>query len=269
MKLAVSNLAWPVESDGAAAELLGRHGVRAIELAPTKVWPRPAEATEEDVIAYRAFWERRGFQIVALQALLFGRPDLTLFDDPGTRGHTFDYLCRIMRLASCLGAGVLVFGSPGNRRVNGRPPAEVRPVAVDLFRRLGEAAHRHGVSFCIEPNPPAYGCDFVTTVEQGAQLVAEVGHPGFGLHLDAGGMALAGESLERVGAVGPRHFHISEPHLCPIGTGSTPHAVYAEQLRQVGYERWCSVEMRMAERDWLVILDESLAQAGRLYRLGG
>src|SRR5205823_8379380 len=85
MKLAVSNLAWPVESDPAAADLLSRHGIRAIEIAPTKIWPRPAEATEGDVVAYRSFWERRGFQIMALQALLFGRPDLMFFGDADTR----------------------------------------------------------------------------------------------------------------------------------------------------------------------------------------
>jgi len=39
MKLAVSNIAWPREQDAAVADLLREHGVRGIEVAPTKVWP--------------------------------------------------------------------------------------------------------------------------------------------------------------------------------------------------------------------------------------
>ena len=54
----------------------------------------------------------RGVSVVALQALLFGRPDLVLFESPERRSATLDYLEGVLRLASWLGAGPLVFGSP-------------------------------------------------------------------------------------------------------------------------------------------------------------
>src|SRR5262245_32244396 len=77
MRLAISNLAWPGEADESAAAVLVDCGAQGVEIAPTKVWTRPLEATASERRAYRAAWERRGIQVVALQALLFGRPELT------------------------------------------------------------------------------------------------------------------------------------------------------------------------------------------------
>src|SRR4051812_46579534 len=112
MRLAISNIAWPSGDDAVVAPLLVEHGAEGVELAPTKVWPRPLEASAAEVRAYRAWWERRGLRLVALQALLFGRPDLTLFGDPATRRRTVDYLKGMISLAAALGAGPLVFGAP-------------------------------------------------------------------------------------------------------------------------------------------------------------
>ena len=85
MRLAVSNIAWPADQDAAVAGVLRDLGVTGIEVAPTKVWPRPLEASPTEIEDYRAFWEARGFEIVAAQALLFGRPDLTLFESEAAR----------------------------------------------------------------------------------------------------------------------------------------------------------------------------------------
>lgn len=265
MKLAVSNIAWPTGADAAAAALLRRHGATGVEIAPTMVWPKPLDASRADVLAYRATWERQGLTVVALQALLFGRPDLTLFAGRERREQTFDYLDRIMELAEWLGAGVLVFGSPKNRLIGGRPTAEVMPETVEFFRHVGDRAAKRGVIFGIEPNPPEYGCDFVTTAAEGSALVAAVGHPGFGLHLDAGGLALTGGTPADAGPVRPCHYHISEPHLSLIGTGGAPHAAYAVSLRGLGYDGWRSIEMRRPEGDWEVALDTSLAHAAGSY----
>lgn len=265
MKLAVSNIAWPAGCDSAAAELLRRHGATGVEIAPTMVWPKPLDASEAEIRAHRAFWEQRGLSVVALQALLFGRPDLTLFETTERRERTFAYLDRIMWIGELLGAGVLVFGSPKNRRIGERPLIEAHTEAVEFFRRIGDRATRRQLVFCIEPNPPEYGCDFIATTAEGAKLVAAIGHPGLGLHLDAGGLALSGETAADAGMVRPRHFHISEPHLKPIGTGGAPHAKYAADLHELRYDGWRSIEMRRPEVGWEVALNDGLTKAVERY----
>ncbi len=249
MKLAVSNIAWPWEHDAAVAELLRRRGVAGIEVAPTKVWPDPTAATDAEIDAYRRWWEDRGLPIVAAQALLFVRPDLTLFDAPEVRSRTIDYLGRIIRRCARLGAGSLVFGSPRNRLVGSRDRAAVWPVAVEVFTRLAEAAAAAGTCVVIEANPPEYGADFVTRAAEAAELVRAVDHPGFRLHLDTACMTLAGDPPGLIaGAIDVlRHVHVSVPQLAAVGSGPVPHAEFAAALRAAGYGGWVSVEMRQPQ----------------------
>jgi sugar phosphate isomerase/epimerase len=267
VKLAVSNIAWPAEADERVAELLVRKGVRAVEVAPGKIRPNAADITPGDAADYRRSWELRGVRIVAMQALLFGRLDLTVFGEAAVRGRTLAHLTHLIAVAEMLGARVLVFGSPKNRLVGTMPADEARAIAVEFFGRLGEEAARRGGVFCIEPNPAPYGGDFVTTVAEAVELVRAVNHPGFAVHLDAGGMAL-GNDLDpaTIARSRPRHFHVSEPHLQPV-PATAPHAFLAGQLHGMGYDGYCSIEMRQADGDWLGRLETAVDFAAATYGL--
>jgi len=247
MKCAISNIAWRADEDHAVADLLPRFGIQGVEIAPTRVWKDPLASTSAHVSEQRRFWENRGLPIVALQSLLFGHPELTLFGTEEARAKTLKYLFGMVSLARDLGAQVLVFGSPKNRKVGACSAAEIQSIAVNFFRELGNRAAQAGVCFCIEPNPPYYDCDFVTASADGLALVQAVNSPGFGLHLDAAAMTLAKEDPDVAlsAAAGKiQHFHVSEKDLAPIGGGSVDHARFAAALRKIKYSNWISVEMR-------------------------
>jgi sugar phosphate isomerase/epimerase len=266
----VSNLAWPAGHDEEAASILREHAGIGVEIAPTKVWPQPLAASPAEVRAYREFWERQGLPIVALQALLFGRPDLTIFGEPASRQATLEYLKGIVRLAGDLGATALVFGSPKNRQVGDLPPKRIASIAIPFFRELGDFAARCGTCLCIEPNPPQYGCDWITTSQQACDLVERVDSPGFGLHLDTGGALLVEEDLEDVVpqlVERIRHFHISEPSLRSLTNQNVPHERIASALQTAGYAGWISIEMSQQafERPWNLELAQSLELVERNY----
>ncbi len=269
MRLAVSNIAWPAGADAAAATLLTRHGVQGVEIAPTKVWPKPLEARSEEIRAYRCWWEDRGLPIVAFQALLFGRPELTIFADSSARRQTLDYLTGIFALAGQLGATALVFGSPKNRKIGNLQPVEVDKIAVSFFSEAAALAERHHVVFCLEPNPTEYSCDFVTCGAQAVSLAALVNRSGFGVHLDAGAMTLSRDPIEETfvsAAPYWKHFHVSEPFLRPIGTGGVAHAQFATALGDSGYRGWISIEMTEPhEEPWQGVLERALTTTRREY----
>lgn len=252
MKLGVSNIAWPADLEPQAAGLLQKLGVTGVEIAPTTVWSAPLTAATDDIARYRRFWSDRGIEIVALQALLFGREDLALFGSAAARAETVTYLSAMIRLCAELGARALVFGSPRNRDRGDLSDAEANRIAVAFFDELGSRAAAEGVVFCIEPNPPSYHCNFVTTSGQAVELVRQVGNPGFGVHLDTGGMTLSEEPIDAsVAAALPwcRHFHVSEPQLRPIGTAGVDHPRFGAILRRLQYRHWISIEMRLQSRE--------------------
>lgn len=247
MKLAISNLAWHPAEEAAVRHELAARGLAGVEIAPTKVWPQPLAADGKDVARYRSSWEDAGIRIIALQSLLFGRSDLTIFGSAAARAATLDYLRGMIRLARDLGASVLVFGSPRNRAMGDTSPAAVLGIATDFFTRVAEAAAEAGVCFCLEPNPTAYGCDFVTTASEGQWWVQHVSHPGLGLHLDSGCLTLSRDPLKAsLRAARPllRHFHVSEPDLREIGTGGVAHDEAARALAEIRFPGWRSLEMR-------------------------
>jgi sugar phosphate isomerase/epimerase len=249
MRLSISNIAWNPEEDVQVTEIMEQGLATGIEIAPTKTWPSPTTVEAPEAERYRKLWNDRGFEICAFQALLFGHPELTIFENEEARAATIEYLDKIIDLAAILGAKNLVFGSPKNRLVGNMPRDIADRIAVEFFGRVGKKAESSGICFCIEPNPAQYGCDFVNTSLQGAELVRAVGSPGFRLHLDCGAMTLNNENYEQ--AIESSfdclsHFHISEPFLAPIGESGTDHKRIAATLRSLGYDGWVSIEMRSA-----------------------
>ncbi len=268
MKLAISNIAWPSSADEAVAELLIAHGVQGIEVAPPKLWAQPLTATDEQIKECRRFWNSLGIEIVAAQSLLFGRPEMTIFDDVAVRRQTFDYLVRMIDLCARLGCQSLVFGSPKNRRIGTQPRGEIWPVAVEFFAGLAEAAQRSGTCVVLEANPPQYGADFITHAADAIELVQVVNRPGLRLHLDTACMTLAGDDVTAIlerGLPWLKHFHISDEELRPVGTGQVPHETIAGALRATPYKEWLSIEMRECQPFTIEGLAQAVEFAQRTY----
>jgi sugar phosphate isomerase/epimerase len=245
-RFAFSNIAWSPHDDPDTLALLRRHGVSGIEIAPTAVWKDWQGSSVSAATHYRSFLRDAGFEIPALQALLFAKPEARLFD---TRGEALllEHLEHVAALAGALGARVAVLGAPRQRDRGARSVQEALEQALPVLRRAAQLFHDQGACLCIEPNPRTYGCNFVCNALEGAELVAAVDHPGFGLHLDAAALYLEREEL---GALLPqvapilRHFHVSEPELGDFLQPRAPHLENLRQLAQCGYRGWCSVEMR-------------------------
>ncbi len=273
MRIAISNIAWRVDEEPAVRDRLAERGIDAVEIAPGKIGPEPGALGRDALARYRDFWRARGIEIVAMQALLFGRGDLALFGTDAQRDEMAEVLARIVRVGGALGARALVFGSPGNRKRGALSLAQAADLAAPFFRRLGEVAVEHGTCLCIEPIPPESACDWIHDAEQARAFVDLVAHPGFGLHLDAAALHMAGEGAAQIRANAGRirHFHASEPQLAPVGAGSlVPHPRYAEALRACGGVPAVSIEMRQVESaaSNLPHIERALAYVQRVYGSG-
>ena len=79
MSISISNIAWNPDEDGAVAQLLGDLCVHHIDVAPSKYFPAPAEASDAAISRVRGSWEALGIRIIGMQSLLFGTAGLNVF----------------------------------------------------------------------------------------------------------------------------------------------------------------------------------------------
>jgi D-psicose/D-tagatose/L-ribulose 3-epimerase len=246
MRLAVGNIAWTAEHDEAIVSQLLDCGAEALEVAPARIFADPSTATVEQALHIASRYRSAGLPISSMQALLFGRPELRLFGSVAETDALVAHLGRLIRLAGALGCRPLVFGSPKNRARGPLTMREATEQAIPTFRKLGDLCVETGTLFCLEANATGYGCDFMTVVEEAAQMVRETAHPGVAMVLDTGNMLMAGEPPEAVLAVLPyvAHVHLGAPQLGPI----MDHVAYltrvVEQLKTGGYEGVVTIEMR-------------------------
>ncbi|WP_374353639.1 sugar phosphate isomerase/epimerase family protein [Chitinimonas sp.] len=270
MRLSISNIAWDVADDAAVASMLASHGIDAIDVAPSKYFPDPAQASAAQITSVRNHWAEQGIAIVGMQSLLFGTSGLNLFGPPEVQHAMLAHLAAVCRVAAGLGATRLVFGSPKNRDRGALSAAEAVDVAQPFFRELGDIAHSHGVVLCIEANPQRYGANFITGTEEAAQLVGLIDHPGIRMQLDIGTIAVNGECIDSLLArhadlVG--HVHLSEPDLLPFGDGALDHVQIGAALRHYLPNHVLTVEMLAGKGETaLQSVERALQCATRHYR---
>ncbi len=270
MRLAISNIAWDVAEDELVALLLKRYGVDAIDIAPGKYFPRPAEATTQGILKVKQWWSNRGIEITGMQALLYGTTGLNVFGPAESQRALLAHLDVVCRIGDTLGASRLVFGSPKNRDRRGLSDAESLEKATAFFRRLGQVAASASVMVCLEPNPPCYGANFMTTSAETAQVIEAVGHPAIRMQIDTGAMTINGEAPSTVLShyahlVG--HIHASEPSLVPLGHGGTNHAQMFLALTRFLPERLVSIEMVATQNEpHLASIERALQVVDCCYR---
>ncbi|MGV8124332.1 MAG: sugar phosphate isomerase/epimerase family protein [Candidatus Xenobiia bacterium LiM19] len=247
MKLAISHIAWPFQEESFFLERIKDWGCSGLEIAPSRIWNEPYYSSSQDRKEYLSIIQKAGLEVVAIQALLYTRPDLGLFREAETEKDTISYLQKLCLVAHDIGAKIMVFGSPSNRKKGIIPMNEALERASSFFSILGNTARELGVFFCIEPLGPAE-TDFINTPQEGLKLVEMVSCKGFGLHLDSKALSETGSiSKETFLLVKDKlkHFHISESDLTEINsTGRVDHQQLSENLKEIDYKGYVSIEMK-------------------------
>ena len=270
MRLSVSNLAWPSDSDDQAFALLATLGVRGVEVAPTRLanWE---DITTAQLAAYRRRVEDAGLVVSSLQALLFGTSGLALLGDRPSFDAMLEHMRRVTDIAAALGAVAMVFGSPRNRLRGDMPPADAWELGRGRWREMGAIAASGGTAIVIEPVPPYYGGDFLTQWGDVLAMVREVDHPGIRVHLDTGCVDLGGDLIqEAIAASAPWlwHFHAAQPDLASFAEPAANHADAGSALHAVQYKGWVAIEMREQSPDPLGAMATAIRAVQAMYRMG-
>lgn len=249
----MSNIAWSPGDRISAYRLLASVGVTGLEIAPGLFFHAADDPFEPDErVAQQAIAEMSdaGLSIVSMQSLLFGLDGVGLFDGREGRERFVARMHRAIGLAGRFGIPNLVFGSPKQRQVPQPMTMEMALAeASEVFRRLGDAAFSVGTKIAVEPNPEAYGTNFLTTFDEVLDFVGRTDHPAVVSMLDLGAMRMNGsyDSVPEILAgvtTHLNHVHVSESNLAPAPANVASLVPVLQALDAHGYDGAVSIEMK-------------------------
>ncbi len=247
MKYAICNETFGDWDHARVCRFVAELGYTGLELAPFTLAPRVTDVTAERRLELRREAENCGLTILGLHWLLAKTEGLHLNSaDATVRQRTADYLIELAKCCRDVGGTVLVFGSPAQRRVPaGASREETTRYAVDTFRRAAPGFADCGVTLAIEPlSPPE--ADFINTAAEAVEILDELDHPNFALHLDVKAMsteAVPTPNLIRRYHERMVHFHANDPNKRGPGFGDTDFVPIFKALLESAYRGWVSVEV--------------------------
>jgi len=178
--------------------------------------------------------------LAAPKGLHVTTPDLAL------RERSWDYLRRFIDLCSDFGGGVLVLGSPKQRSsTGGLTPAQAARVLAEGLAKIAPYAAERGASVLLEALSPDQ-TDVVTTLDEAAAIVRDIGHPGVRMAFD---MHNAVAEVEPHEVLLDRHFdlirhvHVNEMDGRQPGSGAYDFRPVLAVLDRRGYTGWVSLEL--------------------------
>lgn len=149
----------------------------------------------------------------------------------------------------------IVFGSGGSRNIpTGFSRDEAKEQFTDLCKKMSYQAERYDVVISLEPLNRGE-CNFINSVEEGAEIVKEVNHGNFRLLADIYHMLRENESPDNIIKYGDLlcHTHIAENKgRSAPGVNKEDFTPYFKALKKIKYRGRMSVECK-----WENIADQA------------
>jgi sugar phosphate isomerase/epimerase len=244
---AICNEAFEKWAFAETCKAVRKAGYTGIEIAPFTLAEDPAAITAAQRREYRSAIESEGLQFAGLHWLMVSPKGLHVTTpDEGLRRRSWQHIRNLIDLCADLGpGGVMVFGSPQQRRTTGGlSRAEATRHFVDGLASVASQAGERGVTILIEPLPQAQ-CDVVLTLDEAASLVKNINHPAIRTMFDVHNAVDETEPHERLmdryfDLI--RHVHVQELDGRHCGTGNYDFKPLLDLLRRRGYPGWVSLE---------------------------
>ncbi len=238
MKVGVNTLIWSASYDAAIPlERIREAGVDGIEVPVFA-------AADLDAAALRSELEQHGFGCTFCSVNPEGMNPIS--EDAAVRAKTVEHWKDLINTAADAGAELIagptyapVGHLPGRRRSE-----DEWKWAVEHHQQLGPALEDADLELAIEPLN-RFETYFLNTVADAVQLVDEIGHPRIGLLVDTFHSNIEEKSVPdayRLAGRRLKHVHTCENDRGVPGSGHVDWPAVFAALREVGYDRWLTIE---------------------------
>ena len=241
-------------------------GYEGIEIAPfTLVTDGVGELNAAARSAMVKAMEKEGIRCAGLHWLLAPPPKGLHFTTPdaAVRERTIAYVKELIDFCADLHGDIMVFGSPKQRNtVDGATVEAATQRLAEGFAAVADHARTRGVTICLEALDRTQ-TDVVNTLAQVMQVVQQVNHPHIRTMFDFHNTP---DETDPSDVLIRRHFkdmlhvHVQEMDGTHLGTGDAVHTFVKsfQALKDLGYDRWVSVEVFDFAPGGVTIAQESM-----------
>jgi D-psicose/D-tagatose/L-ribulose 3-epimerase len=247
LRHAICNEIFRGRSFATGAKAVREAGYTGIEIAPFTLAADPAALTPAARREHRDVVASEGLAFAGFHWLLAAPTGLHLTtSDFALRQRSWEYLRRIVDLCSDFGGGVLVLGSPKQRSsTDGLTRAQAVGNLAEGLAKIAPHAAERGAVVLLEALSPDQ-TDVVTTLDEAASIVREIGHPGVQMAFDTHNAVAEVEPhevlLDRC-FDSIRHVHVNEMDGRQPGSGAYDFRPVLEVLHRRDYAGWVSLEV--------------------------
>jgi sugar phosphate isomerase/epimerase len=233
-----------------ACAAMRKAGYGGIEIAPFTLGEKPCDVSAARRRELRDIMASEGLAFVGLHWLMASPKGLNVTGpDAELRRRSWDHIRDLIDLSADLGPdGVLVFGSPEQRRTSGGlNRAQATYHFMEGFAAVAPHAESRQVTVLVEALPIGQ-CDVVQTLEEAAGIVRQIGSAAirtmFDVHNAVDEVDPHGVVVDRYFDV-IRHVHVNELDGKHCGAATARPYDFKpvfEVLARRGYQGWISLE---------------------------
>jgi sugar phosphate isomerase/epimerase len=269
MKFAICNeifQGWTIEH---TMEYAAKVGYDGIEIAPFTLAPLVTQIPAEQRRVIRDCAARLNLQICGLHWILYRTEGMYLnHTDATIRQRSSDYLCELVRFCSDLGGQTIVIGSPQQRNIlPGVTTRQAWELAAETLSDAVKLAEDRAVTLCFEPLAPAE-TNFINTAGEAIQFAEQFNSPAMKIILDVKAMCSESKSIPQIirdSWPHFHHFHANDKNLKGPGFGDVDFKPIAAALKEVGYDKYVSVEVFRFEEGAEAIATKSLGYLKQIF----
>jgi D-psicose/D-tagatose/L-ribulose 3-epimerase len=175
------------------------------------------------------------------KGLHFTTPDATV------RRKTIAYLDELIDFCSDLGGRNMIFGSPYQRNTIGIPVEEAKKYLAEGLAKVADHAQQQDIMILIEHLSSGI-TDVVNTMAEALEVVKDVNHPAIQIMFDFHNTDDETEPLDVLLKQYYKYIHyihVQEMDGKHLGTGTAvdDYVKYFQTLKDLGYDKWISLEV--------------------------
>lgn len=265
-KYAMCNESMQELSWAKQCQIIGEAGYTGVEIAAfTLVRDSVNELSANHRKSLVDDMKMAGIECVGLHWLLAPPPKGLHFTTPdaAVREATVIYLKDLVNFCSDLGGTVMIFGSPKQRNTVGISIEEAKKYFADGLAHVADLAQQRGVQILIEPLDKSQ-TDVINTLAEAKAIIDELNHPAVQSMFDFHNTPDETEPFNvLIKKYYPyiNHVHVQEMDGKHLGQGDAVNTYVKafQQLKNLKYDKWISLEVFDFEPGGATIAEESMA----------